>query len=187
MKITIPPQRKNELKATREAITAEVNSLGPRLKNLSLAIAERDGLAGEIASLETAEDASASAVNALATKRGQLELLTKRADRLSREAAPQMENLRSLLTSANTPIRGAFGPVFDTFMEDIGRKLAPFYRDPANAIALARQTDAATEFGMFISRRFGVRNDSLSEASDVLALIEAMLDGEVAWQFQPGR
>jgi hypothetical protein len=171
----------------RVAITAEVNSLGPRIRNLSAAIAERDGLAGEIASLEAAEDASDSAINALATKRGKHELLVKRADRLSLDAAPQMENLRSLLTDANAPIRAAFSPVFDSFVEDIAGKLAPFYRDPRNAIALARGTDAAGEFGVFITRRFGVRDDSLSEANEALALIECMLGGEVSFQFQPGR
>jgi len=185
MKIAITPQNRTELKAARDGIAAEMQSLGPRVKKLAAAIAERDGLAAEIAALEEAEDASASAVNALATKRGQLELLSKKADRLSREAAPQMENLRSLLHNAGQTTIGAFSQPFEDFAESIGRKLAPFYHDPANAAALAKQTDAAVEFGLFIHRRFGQRNDSLSEANEVLGLIDAMLEGEVAWQFQP--
>jgi hypothetical protein len=184
MKINVSSEHKKALLECQAQIAAEVQNLGPHTKTLNSARRERDQLGAEIAALEAAEDASAEAVNTLVTKRGQFELMDRKVNRLAEESGSKTALLSLILFNSSNSIHQALSPAFQDYVGDIARSFEPFYSNPADAIAPAKQTDAANQFGVFITRRYGQR-DPLGEADAVLKLIASVLAGKLEWRFEP--
>jgi len=187
MKITIKKTNRAEIVALREQLAAALDQENTSADELTRLSTRQQKLQEEIATLESADSESDEAAARLATKRVQLEQVSKKISGISNvEAGTSVEKQeagRQLLRQFAGAALAAVTPALEAYEREIADKIRPWCLDETNALGLAYTMPACKSLSQTYSRRFGDYGFSLAELQAAIARADEILSGELAWSF----
>jgi hypothetical protein len=187
MKTILNAESRKALQQSRAAIATELEALEKVLNPLFKTESEHSRITAEIASLESADDASDEAIGELPAKRERLAMLARRLASLEMGSQPLTANLRALLhNESQLRILPALRATSAAYEASISKLLRPYCSSQANAEFLTKQSDAVRDFGFFLTRTFasyqGMSN-IVGAAKQCVGLIDGILAGSIPWEF----
>jgi uncharacterized protein YdcH (DUF465 family) len=186
MKITIKKANRAEIMALREQLVAALDQETTSSAELERLNERHQKLQAEITALESATDSeSEDSASKLATKRIQLEQVSKKISQISNiDGASVMAwqgNVSNLLRQFARAAAAATGPDIEIFAQEIAVKIRPFCQDDATARHLAFQTPSAKFLTQTYTRAFGSFGFSVLEIKSAIARADEILSGELNW------
>jgi len=187
MKITITTNQRKEITNLREQLAAALATQTGSSKELARLEEKQATLQNEIAALETANSDSETAASALATKRVQLESVTKKISTLADVPAKVSVSLEqefcNLLKQFARSAAATTGPDIEKYGREISGKLRNYCQDEVTAYGLALKTPAYAYLIAKYTWPFGSNAFSVAELKQAIARADEILSGELAWTF----
>jgi uncharacterized protein YdcH (DUF465 family) len=188
MKITLKKTNRTELTTLREQLAAALEEQTSSNTELSRLNERQQKLTSEITALENAADSeSDAAASKLATKRVQLEQVTRKiaeADSVTGEThSANQDAILSLLRQFARAAAAATGPDIEAYAAEIAAKLRPYCQDDATARQIAFQTPAAKSLTLTYTRAFGSFGFSANEINAALGRADEILSENLSWTF----
>jgi hypothetical protein len=188
MKINVNKTNRAEIVALREQLAAALDQENTSADELTRLNSWQQKLQDEIAALESAADSeSADAAARLATKRVQLEQVSKKISKISNVEAgtsvAEQETGRQLLRQFARAALAAVAPALESYAREIADKIRPWCLDETNALGMAYTMPACKSLSQTYSRRFGDYGFSVAELKEAIARADEIISGELAWSF----
>lgn len=188
MKITLAPTQTKEITALRAQLAAALaaqTTAGGELQRLEN---KQVKLTAEIADLEAADSESEAAASALATKRVQLESVTKKISAFDNEPAKvsvsrDQEN-GELLKKFARASAAATGPAVTDWCRQYASKIRDCFQDDDAALrCIVYSTPAGQSLIGLTTYPFGQNSRSALEIKYAIARADELLAGELKWLF----
>jgi hypothetical protein len=188
MKIDIKKTHRAEIATLREQLIAALDEHNASNAELTRLNERQQKLQDEIIALENAADSeSEEAAAKLATKRVQLENVTKKISQFSNvDVRIQMSNeaaVLELLRKFARAATAATGPGIEAYAKQIADKIRAWCKDDATARHIAFQTPAAMSLAQTYSRRFGDFSFTVTELKLAITRADEILSEEIAWNW----
>ncbi|HEY3762685.1 MAG TPA: hypothetical protein VGN23_13140 [Verrucomicrobiae bacterium] len=184
MKIKITSSQAEELKQRRSNLTTALGVVTRGNKKLEKLLNQQSSLTAEIQTLESA-DPDKKTVQVLNEARTELELVTRRVNDLPPTDHNAELQLKNALMVATSQVQALLKPIHDDYVSDIAKILRPFSKSDAWAKKLAGETNAAGSLAQLVWWDYARWGNPVTSANSLLARIDEILAGEVAWQFNP--
>lgn len=135
---------------------------------------------GECAAIEASlEYDEAKGIQALETKKAQLELLRKRIASLEGSCSVHLDKLNGFMSGVHEVMGPALSPAWREEVVEIARVMLPFFGTWDLALRRATETRRAQQTAYFyMMRNYGRGIDPIGEARQVLAILDALLEGK---------
>jgi chromosome segregation ATPase len=185
MKITLTAKHREEITDLRSQLVAVLEGATNSTAEVTRLTNSQEKLQKEIATLEDSD--SESAASALATKRVQLEGVTKKISKLENVPAKisveaEQAGVNLLKQFARTATAATASDV-EKYRQEIAAKIRRYCSTDQAAYTLAIQTNACASLAGACARRFGDFGFTISELKQAIARADEILTGDLVWSF----
>jgi len=188
-KITITPQARKQITALQARLAELLEMALSRSGEFGRLTASQTKLEKEIARLEALDEPTDEQAGTLAAKRVQLESCSKKLEGLSATGAAIdvhfYDTAKVELRQFAQVVCAAAQPSFQQYVGTIAKLLRPYTISDEWAVQIAKQTQACVSLGQVIARPWGSYVGNVTELKAAIAHAEAVLAGELDWEFDP--
>jgi predicted nucleic acid-binding Zn-ribbon protein len=190
MKIDIKKTNRAEIMALRTQLAAALEEQNTTADELTRLNERQQKLQDEITALESAADSeSEDAATKLATKRVQLEQVSKKisgifnvdAETSIEKQGAALQLLRQFAAAALAAVE----PTLEAYAQEIVEKIRPYCLNEKNTLGIAYTMPAVLSLSQTYSYRFGDYGVSVEMLKAAVARADEILAGELNWKFDP--